>query len=116
MQDGLTEQFVLIESHQAETAWRDYVYSLFKNENNLTGKRRRNVALALSETTPIPPRDFHLLSPEIAAMYAKKTGKTVARDIKELLETKLIARKGNGYVADRSALNAFKPLTRPRTT
>lgn len=114
LQDGLAEQFTQIETHQADTAWRDYVFSLFRNETGPTSKRRRLLALTLKADTPTARRNILELSPELVAMYVRKTPKTLSRDLKALEDMKLIGRQGTSYFAARSTLNAFKPLTRNR--
>jgi Fic family protein len=114
MQDGLNEQFKRIEDWQARTTWRDHVYSTFREETGATSKRRRQLVLAISDRGGmISRKELPQLTPELAALYATKTPKTLSRDLKDLEAKKLLFHSHGHYGAATWNLEAFKSKKRP---
>lgn len=116
LQDGLNEQYELIEQYQRKITWRDYVYKSFSNDSGEPARRQRQLILELGEkheSLPINKKMLLKLSPEIAALYASKTPKTLSRDL-NILEGKGLLTTGRVHVAAATwKLNAFKPKSRP---
>jgi DeoR/GlpR family transcriptional regulator of sugar metabolism len=50
------------------------------------------------------------LTPDLAEAYARKTPKTVSRDLNALLDMKLLERSAEGYTAAKDRVLAFLPL------
>ena len=112
-QDGLEEQFSRIEKHQADVAWRDYVYSVFQSENGITARRRRQLILAIGARPRfVSTKKLTHLTPELAALYAVKTPKTLSRDLNALKKMGLVTVIKGNVLASTWRLNAFKPDAR----
>jgi len=79
-------------------------------------KRRREVVLALPNAPALTPVSrISRLTPELAALYADKTPKTITRDIHALQEAGLIVRQGTGVRPFIERMLAFlPPCNRPQ--
>ncbi len=110
--DGLREQLALIRVQQARDRWEQYIYQEFGGTKSTSLMRQRQLVLELSKApTAVSKKNMRLLSDELLGMYQGKTGKTLTRDINQLLERGLIRRVPDGYVPARELLEAFRPLT-----
>lgn len=75
--------------------------------------RRRNLLLDLStRTDPVPTSELPNISFRVAQAYAKKSERTLARDIDALEKDGLIVKEGKGYLANKSRILAFLPARR----
>lgn len=113
--DGLHEHLDIIRTQQWSVAWRDYVHEVLGDHptDREVRRRRRNLLLDLSlKTTPVPISELRVLSGRVAEAYAKKTPKTLQRDIDALEEQGLVVKMGNGYLANRGRILAFLPARR----
>jgi cell filamentation protein, protein adenylyltransferase len=109
--DGLREQLVLVRDEQWEAAWRDYIHKNLSLHVSKTNIRRRTLVLELSKKTkPVPRSKLVFLSPEIAESYKGKTGKTLTRDLNELLEMGMVRREPEGYKINKRIMLAFAPM------
>jgi Fic family protein len=110
MFDGLNQAIDTIRQYQIEVTWRDYVYSKFKEYHGPAADRRRQLALDLWNVRVIAIQNIRTFTPELAARYAGKTPKTVARDLSELESMQLIERVGHKAIRARvSELLGFLP-------
>ncbi len=108
--DGLGQQIDTIWQQQWDIAWRNYVHEFFKDKNSISSVRRRHLVLDLSvRTEPVPSSELTKISPRIAEAYAKRTGKTLSRDVNFLRKNDLIVRRGKGYAPNRELILAFLP-------
>lgn len=109
--DELREQLAYIREQQWGIAWKDYVNDYFEQlGSSETQARRKCLLLDLSkEEKPIPRNRLALLSPRVATFYAKKTDKTLSRDLNVLMDARLITRTREGYRARRNLILAFLP-------
>ena len=110
--DGLREQNQFIEHTQLELAWEHFVHAEFQriNHSSKAMHRRREVALSLGlETTPIRKQTIPDLTSSLARLYAKKTSKTLTRDMNWLVERGFLERKEDGYRAKVELMHAFRP-------
>jgi Fic family protein len=112
--DGLKEQLEVIGNYQCNTIWRDYVYRKFRDARVRSSSdvraRQRELVLSLSEkAAPIPVSELHLLSPRITEQYARKTKKTVTRDLHRLVEMELVELTNAGARARTETILAFLP-------
>jgi Fic family protein len=113
--DQLKEQIEVIRNQQIDVTWINYVHDRFRRDKSSSGRRRRALVLALSEAEkPVPKSEIPKLTPDLAADYAKKTPKTISRDLNALIEMELILRRPEGYVARKRKIYAFLPI-RKRT-
>lgn len=114
LRDALDEQINTIRMHQWGVAWRDYVYSRFRGMKGDAADRRRLLALELAKANPceVPAAEVRHMTPEIAELYASKTGKTLVRDLNELEEMELIVRKEKTVMANGGLLAQLLPSRR----
>ena len=109
--EQLREQINVIRDQQIDTAWINYVHDCFRRDKSNSGRRRRSLVLALSGIpTPVQKSTIPRLTTDLAAEYAKKTPKTVSRDLNALVEMDLIVKSPNGYSAAKSRILAFLPI------
>ncbi len=109
--DQLKEQLDIIRLQQWDIVWRDYVHEEFKDQTSEAAIRQRRLALDLSSSTDEPVRISKIpeISTRMAAAYAKKTRKTMIRDINKLINIGLMERTKEGVRAKRKIILAFLP-------
>jgi len=108
--DGLKEQVDVIRDQQWDVTWRNYVHEKFKDKIGEAYVRRRHLALDLSfSQDPVPLSKLKELSPRIAEAYARKTHKTLVRDVNFLKSMELIEVSTEGIRAKRELILAFLP-------
>ena len=109
--DELKNQINLIRLQQWDIVWRNYVHELFKDKASEAAVRQRHLALDLSLKGEEPVRAAKIpeISPRMAAAYATKTRKTMARDINNLIEMDLVERTKDGIRSKREVILAFLP-------
>jgi len=99
-----------IRKHQVEVAWINCVHAQFSGKHSVSDGRQRNLVLALSaQSDPLPVSKLPSLTLELAASYARKTARTLARDVNELERMELIRRERGGVIANRQPILAFLP-------
>lgn len=113
--DGLMEQLKRVRAQQLDVTWESYVFSFFRGRETVAARRQRSVVLALG-AQPVPVAHIRSLTREIAASYAKKTDKTVTRDLRALESAKLIIRDSTGIRANIALVEAFLPGRRVEAT
>ncbi len=108
--DGLVQQISIIWQQQWDITWRNYVHEFFKDKNSVSAVRRRHLVLDLSVMPdPVLFSELTKISPRIAEAYAKRTTKTLSRDVNFLRSNDLILKKGKGYVPNRELILSFLP-------
>jgi Fic family protein len=113
--DGLRQQMKNIWEQQWKIAWSDYVHEVFPDKSSPTQDRRRHLVLDLTaKGIPVPMNQIAELSPRVAREYARKTPKTISRDLNELLNMKLIEKTPEGYRALKETILRFLPPTMRR--
>jgi len=111
--EELREQVEAIQQHQLGLAWVQLISEANLGETGATSSRRRALLLALPPGGPAdftPISGLNRLNPDLAALYAVKTPKTLTRDINALEQAGLIVRKGNGVRPRFEQLFNFLPL------
>lgn len=110
--DQLHEQLKVIRKLQWDTTWRNYVYELF-GKGSAAHLRRRKLVLELSNITEdngwVPSSKIPELTPKLAQAYARKTAKTLSRDLNTVEEMNLIQRTDRSVRANKSLVLAFLP-------
>jgi Fic family protein len=110
--DELKKQIELIQAQQLMVHLINYIHDKFKDKDSATNTRQRYLALDLSEqTAPVPLQKVRHITPRIAEAYAKKTDKTVKRDINALKAMGLLTKEGGGYRIRREVIFGFLPKT-----
>jgi Fic family protein len=113
--DGLRGQLDRIRAQQWDVTWENYVHEQFRSRTSPSDVRRRHLLLDLSEhEEPVPASKLRDLSPRVAAAYAKKTPKTLSRDLRALVEMGLLEVARNGWRAKKEIILGFLPLRRDR--
>ena len=109
--DGLREQSRFIARIQLKLAWEHFVYGEFRPmPPSRAMRRRREVTLALGRVgEPVAKRAIPDLSPDLARLYADRTGKTLTRDMNWLVNRGLLERGDDGYRAKVESMRAFWP-------
>ncbi len=109
--DELRDQLRIIRMEQWDIVWRDYVYDMFKDQTSEAATRQRHLALDLSFQTDEPIRISKIpeVSTRMATAYAKKTKRTLARDVNKLIDMGLMERTKDGIRAKRELILAFLP-------
>ena len=111
--DGLRAQLEVVREQQWHVSWQNYVHDRFRSRTSESEVRRRHLVLDLSaSSTPVPLSRLAGISPRIAAAYAKKTPKTLSRDVSALIEMGLIEQTADGYKAKTEVILAFLPIRR----
>ena len=116
--DGLTSQLEFIWAQQWDVIWRNYVHEMFRERAGHTHIRRRHLVLDLSRVKkPVSVSEITQISTRIAEAYARKTRKTLMRDLNELERMNLVERGPEGYRARSEQILAFLPpkASRPKT-
>ena len=109
--DELREQLKIIRMQQWDITWRNYVHEMFKDQTSEAAVRQRHLALDLSFQTDEPVRISKIpeVSTRMATAYAKKTRKTMVRDVNKLINMGLMERTKDGVRAKREIILAFLP-------
>lgn len=107
--DGLKQQLDKIWEQQWDVIWRNYVHEFFKNDISDSGVRRRHLALDLStRKDPVPLEQIAEITPRLAGAYARRTLKTLVRDLNFLIEKGLVEKSAKGYRARCEIILAFQ--------
>jgi Fic family protein len=107
LRDGLVQTLSVVQNSQFRIAWDKFVYDAFdkiKMSNKIVFKRRRDIMLAIPLSEPFDAEDLPLLTTKIARLYGSLSGRTIARDLSELLKMELLVKDGAMYKANTQAL------------
>ncbi len=109
--DGLKSQIARIVEQQWDVAWRNYVHEAFSDKKSQSYIRCRHLVLDLSMSKePVPLDKLPEISPRLTAAYARKTRKTLSRDLNILLKMGLVSQEKAGYRARKELILAFLPI------
>lgn len=108
--DGLREQIQRIRYDQWEAIWINHVHTVLPGDRESHRRQRRLVLDLASCRAPVPLPDLRMISARIATDYAKRTEKTLIRDINALMKLDLVKREGKGYIANRGHILAWLPI------
>ncbi len=98
--DGLRDQLLVIRQHQLSLAWRDFVDEKLAGDSPEKAERCRLLLVGLSKSPRELSRDqLPLLDPRLAQRYARKSERTLVRDLSDLEARGLVARGPEGYRA-----------------
>lgn len=88
--DLLREQVQLVQGFQLRVSWINYVHGKFKELPNTDATARQRELLLSLPDNPTLVAGLRRLTPELAAMYATKSDKTLTRDVNRLLSLGLV--------------------------
>ncbi len=108
--DQLRSQMQYVESQQVFLAWQSLVHEMVVPKHAPTRNRRRRLILALSaKEVPVQKSAIPDLSIDVARDYARKTEKTLTRDLNALAKLGLLAQTPEGYRARTELVLALRP-------
>lgn len=110
--DGLRQQLEFIWDQNYDVVWRNYVHETFRDKAGAANERRRHLILDLSrQAAPVPRQRLSEISTRLAKAYARKTDKTLSRDVNILRDMGLLEEEAKGYRAHKELILAFLPTT-----
>lgn len=108
--DQLREQIQRIQEQQLQVSWINYVHEAFGPQKSAAHRRQLAIVLAMSRRGGfIKANEVRQLDPQIAAELARKTTKTITRDLNRLKRMDLIEAGPEGYRAKTEKMLAFLP-------
>jgi len=108
--DGLGQQIDTVWKQQWDVTWRNHVHEFFRDKTSPTHVRRRHLVLDLSlQAEPVPASRIPEISVRLGQAYAKRTHKTLIRDLNAMHNAKLLTRTDKGYRARKELILAFLP-------
>ena len=108
--DGLRTQLNEVRNQQWQVSWENYVHDQFSHSHSESHKRQRDLVLELGEQKGfVDVSKITDLSPRLARAYARKTERTIQRDLNEIAKLHLIERKHGKVRARREIILAFLP-------
>ena len=113
--DGLKENLTYIQQRQFSIFWHYFIYETFadvKYTKKSAFKRKRSLILQIPIEKELSVDDILTLTPDIAKNYATTNRATILRDLKELLDLKLLIKKGKKYIANTMILKEMIPPKR----
>jgi len=110
LRDGLKQQIETIWKQQWDITWRNYVHEFFRDQHSETMVRRRHLVLDLSQSKePVSLSALPEMSTRLAQAYARKTRRTLIRDVNAVVHAGLVVPTPDGYRANRELILAFLP-------
>lgn len=109
----LQQQLDSVHGWILEAAWTNHVHSVFAGMHTVTGRRQRDLVLALSAEEFTPRARIPSLTPQLAEAYAGKQAKTITRDLNALAKLGLIERRPVGIRAKREIMLSLLPRVAP---
>jgi Fic family protein len=111
--DGLRYQLDQIRTQQWNVAWEKYIHDAFKDKSGEGHDRMRRLVLDLSrqEEERVPLSKLPDITPRMTKAYAKRTRRTMHRDINSLSQMGLIDVNDDGVRTRKELILAFLPIT-----
>lgn len=113
--DGLNENLGYIQASQFTIFWQYFIYETLadvKYTKKDAFKRKRSLILHVPIDKELTVDELLVLTPDIARKYATVNRATILRDLKELIELKLLIKRGKKYTANTKILKAMSPPKR----
>lgn len=111
LRDGLKGQLEAIRDQQWDVVWRDYIWQHFRDKTSQADVRRRKLVFALSKLSePVPIAKLVEIDGRLGVAYGDKTGRTIARDVNELVQMKLVTKEKHRVRARKEAIFGFVPV------
>ena len=114
--DGLKAQLAVVKQYVLDQVWKNYVTDQFLDKTKAADLRRRDLIEDLSrikEPEAVPFHQLSLISPRVAKHYAKKTSRTLKRDVQELYKMRLLTFDKGRIRARKEEILAFLPTQAP---
>lgn len=108
--DQLRDQIHTIQEQQLQVSWINFVHESFGPQKSVAHRRQLAIVLAMSRRGGfVKATEIRQLDPQIAAELARKTTKTITRDLNRLKRMDLIEAGAEGYRAKTEKMLAFLP-------
>ena len=114
LNDEIDKQLSIVNGLQVKAIWHDLIHAEFRRKfsENLTAARQRQKRLALDLTDrrlgePVKKVEIPDVSPALTRAYVDKTGRTIQRDLNELVRMQLLKLGSEGYEPNTDILMAF---------
>ena len=112
--DGLREQINLVRAQQLNVSWRNYVNeTMDRFPTSKASDRQRALILAMPPFEAVARDELTVLTPVLAALYARIGPRTLSRDLNRLLDEGLILREGRNWRANTGVMFTFLPPAAP---
>ena len=112
--DGLREQIDLVRAQQLSVSWRNYVNeTMDRFPTSKASDRQRSLVLAMPSFEAVTRDELTVLTPVLAALYARTGPRTLSRDLNRLLDAGLILREGRSWRANTAVMFAFMSSAAP---
>lgn len=113
--DGLNKILNSVQNNQFQVSWTNYIYNTFQTEkikvkNEPVNKRRRSLMLAIPPFGNLTIDQILNLNVDIASTYKTVSPRTFMRDIKELIDLKLLIKEDGFYCANIGLFKGYFPL------
>jgi len=93
-------------------SWAHYVdEAMDRFPVSRASNRQRALVSAMPFDEPVARRDLAVLTPALAALYAKAGPRTLSRDLNRLAEAGLVLRDGRSWKANTDVMFTFMPPT-----
>lgn len=111
--DSLKEQLDLIRKQQMRVTWLNYVHETLGRLKSVTEERRRHLVLDLTaKGEPVPVSELPNVSVRVAREYTNVSERTLARDVKDLIDQQYLVKVKGGVRANEARITAFLPARR----
>ena len=108
--DELDEQMEWIYARQLQVIWHDFIHSSFPKNPNARQQRQKRLALDLTDRAfgkSLNISEIREITAAVAIAYNGRTKRTLRRDLKALVEMKLLAQDAEGYKPNTDILFRF---------
>jgi len=106
--EELRSQVEVVKDHNVQVAWESYIHQVLNQYRASEAKsRQRRVALEMPSDRFISTDEVVLLTPQIAADYARTGERTPTRDLNDLVKMGLLEKQGRRYRARLEIIQAF---------
>jgi Fic family protein len=113
--DGLIENMRIIQNGQFKIFWHNFIYETFadlKYTKKEVFKRKREAVLEMPLNKSVSADEITNSTPSLAKKYERVARATVLRDLRELMELRLIVKDGKQYRANIGLLRSLIPPSR----
>ena len=112
--DGLRDQLKLVREQHLDLAWTNYVNkTMDRFPTSKASDRQRALVHAMPPFESVARDELTLLTPALAALYARTGPRTLSRDLNRLLKAGLIRREGRNWKARTDVMFRFMPPAAP---
>lgn len=115
MLDGLKDVLRNAQIHQITGAWFNYIYEVLDRQRIVNRERRKRLCNLLKKIdifTKYTPKEIVETSVDVAVSYAKKSERSIVRDLNFLVEAGMLKKEKNKFSANLQVLVERLPESR----